>query len=249
MSTDLRGAASATTPTGDRASRLIRRRQRKRGVAKVSVALLAGAIVLVFSMSSALSGHHGPSRVQSLSTPGRSPLQPSRRDAPSKVSAAATGAAALSGPSITATPIRNAAAVHVPATSATSLAAPAAFDGHACSLVAADALRRLLGPQVTAASTTDGSNGCEYRAAGHIIASVAIDRGSTGGPATVVDLHQLVDGMSGQHTTIPKLGDAATLVGNQQSAVLFVVAKGWTMQVVADPNTEQQLAQAAITRL
>jgi len=254
MPTNSRAAATAvpaTSRTNGRAARLIRRRQKtKRRLAALSLATLgASAIVLFVYTTSALSAHHSPARASPPSG-AQLPVVRSGNTAATNTSTPETGGAphSVSRP---APPVSSAAAARpVPPTSSAHSSVPAAFDGHACSLAGVDEVTRLVGQPVTAAATTDGSNGCEYRQGGRVLASVTIDRGSTGGPATLDDLHQLVDGMSGKHTNIPKLGDAATLIGDQQSAVLFVLAKGWTLQVVASTSSsEQQVAQTAVAAL
>jgi hypothetical protein len=129
-------------------------------------------------------------------------------------------------------------------------AARSAFNGDPCSLVGPDTATRVIARPVVAARSTDGSNSCEYRDGAAVLASIQIDRGITGGPANATDLNRLVSGISGPHADVPNLGERAVLLGTQQSSVLFVLASGWTMQVVASNSTaEEQLARAATTRL
>jgi hypothetical protein len=108
----------------------------------------------------------------------------------------------------------------------------------------------MIGQTVVGSPSADGSNACWYRAGTHVVVTLEIDRGVTGKPATVTDLNRLVSGISGPHASVPNLGESAVLLGNEQSSVLYVLARGWTMQVVAGTSaTERNIAQAAITRL
>ncbi len=127
---------------------------------------------------------------------------------------------------------------------------PSSFDVKACSLVTQATAGHVIGQSVTAAQSTDGSNTCEYRKGTRVVVTIEIDRGLNGGAANATDLNRLVSGTSGHHAEVPKIGDRAVLLGNKQSSVLYVLAKGWTLQVVAASEAaERQLARSAVTRL
>ena len=232
------GARSPSNSKSDnRADRLAeRRRRQKTKVAVLSVivfAVTAGALVMHAATSPSSTRKDSGALVGSESGRGvaTSPSKPAYSGAPSTQSSkhrARSDAAAIGNES---QPVG------------------ATFDGHACSLLRVDDVAPISGQQLSARPSGAGSNGCWYSHDTRIVVSITVNRGLSGGPATQDDLNRLTAGIS-PSTQVSDLGDSAILVGHEPTTVLFVLAKGWTVEIAADSaSVEQQLAQTAIARL
>jgi hypothetical protein len=230
-------------PDATRADRLQERRRRRHTRARVAVvAGVVGAALAVSAAAFALRQGSTPSKdatPRTTTVPGSFALG----------HADASGALATSVPAA-----RASTTVRTTAPTATAADLATAFDGIACALVDAADASRVLGEAVRVTPTPDAPNDCNYLASSGIIGEITVAQGLTGAPATAADFDRLVHGMSGTKQAIKGLGENAVFVGRANDAVLFVLQRGWVVQVVAMtrsdvPDRERQLARLALARI